>query len=87
MFKGTVRVTSSDSLCKDGKCPIFNGTLKTLISTKICNIMSNSGLKTLIFVNFFIGSYKQQIRKNHFRRETANENKQFKNQKYIASNS
>ena len=58
MFKGTVSVTSSDSLCKDGKCPIFNGTMKTLISTKICNIMSNSGLKTLSIFSLVLTSNK-----------------------------
>ena len=47
--------------------------------------MSNSGLKTLISVNFSIGSYKQQIRKSHFRRETANENKQFKKPRTLTS--
>ena len=47
--------------------------------------MSNSGLKTIISVNFSIGYYKQQIRKSHFRRETANENKQFKKPKTLTS--
>ena len=59
------------------QCPIYNGTLNTLIQTKMCEKHRFVTRKVSILVSFSIAFNKEKYA-SHFRREIANEKEQFK---------